>query len=212
MGKRMIHYNKPTIIGLAVLDLSKLIMYDFHYNTIQRKYGSAARLLFTDTDSLTYHITTPDFYADMAEMAEQLDTSDYPKAHPLHSDRNKKVIGKFKDETNGTPIKSFVGLRAKMYSIHVPGAKKEHKCTAKGVKRSAIAQLTHDDYKRAIFGTSEEELRQKATFCLIRSTNHTLATLRVTKTSLCAYDDKRWVCDDNVTTLAHGHKDTLARL
>jgi len=56
------------------------------------------------------------------------------------------VIGKFKNETNGIimPNKSFPGLRAKMYSIHVPGVKKEHKCTSKGVKRSALARLTHN--------------------------------------------------------------------
>ena len=85
-------------------------MYDFHYNFIKTKY-SKAKLLFTDTDSLCYHIKTNDVYIDMYRNAEKFDTSDCPTEHFLHSDKNKKVLGKMKDETARVAIKEFTELR-----------------------------------------------------------------------------------------------------
>jgi hypothetical protein len=203
MKKTKIVYNRPMIVGMCILDLSKVLMYDFHYNTMKKRYGDKATLCFTDTDSLTYHIQTEDFYNDMKDNIEMYDTSDYPSDHPCYSNVNKKVIGKFKDELNGVPMMEFVGLRAKMYSILKDET--HNKATAKGIKRSVIKSLTHEQYKLAIFGTTKEELQQKVSFNLIRSENHQLNSIKVTKTGLCAYDDKRWVLDDNVHTLAHGH-------
>eukprot|EP00873_Tetraselmis_striata_P036320 jgi/Tetstr1/456584/TSEL_004118.t1 len=77
--------DKPIYMGAAILDLSKLLMFRFHYDVIKARYGAAARLLFTDTDSLCYHIETDDVYADMGQMAGHFDTSGYPKEHPLYS-------------------------------------------------------------------------------------------------------------------------------
>lgn len=207
MRKTQVKYNRPMIVGMCILDLSKVLMYDFHYNTIGKQYGSNAQLCFTDTDSLTYHIKTEDYYADMKQHLDLYDTSDYPKEHPCYSAANKKIIGKFKDETNSKPIYEFCGLRAKMYSILKD---EEHsKATAKGIKKNVIKRLTHNEFKAAIFGTTTEELQQKATFNLIRSTGHQLNSIKITKTGLCGYDDKRYILDDNVHTLAHGHYKTL---
>ena len=70
----------------------------------------------TDTDSLLFSCETNDIYQDMKESLDYFDTSDYPKEHTLFSDSNKKIVGKWKDETQGKPISEFVGLRSKMYS------------------------------------------------------------------------------------------------
>jgi hypothetical protein len=92
--------NKPIYLGFAVLDVSKLVIFDYHYNVMVKRYGSNARLLFSDTDSLCYHLFTDDVYRDMAEYIDLLDTSSYPRDHPLYSAVNAKVIGKMKDECN----------------------------------------------------------------------------------------------------------------
>eukprot|EP00873_Tetraselmis_striata_P003265 jgi/Tetstr1/423529/TSEL_014202.t1 len=77
--------DKPIYMGAAILDLSKLLMFRFHYDVIKARYGAAARLLFTERTSLCYHIETDDVYADMGQMAGHFDTSGYPKEHPLYS-------------------------------------------------------------------------------------------------------------------------------
>ena len=119
MKKTHLIFNKPTYVGMSILDLAKLHMYDFHYNYIKPKNGDRTKLLFTDTDSLMYAIQTDDFYKDIAsDVLEKFDTSNYPKNHPsgIVTDFNKKVIGMFKDEAGGQQISKFVGLRAKLYA------------------------------------------------------------------------------------------------
>ena len=195
-----IELNKPIYVGFAILDLSKTLMYDFHYGYIKTKYGDNAQLCFTDTDSLLYDIKTADIYQDMASDADRFDTSDYSTDHFLHSVANKKVIGKMKDETASVPIKQFVGLRSKMYSMTYGGG--IEKKTAKGIKKSTIRQgLRHAMYKDALF----QEMVTQATMRVIRSLSHQLYSMVCNKKALSPYDDKRYVLDDKFTTRAHGH-------
>ena len=193
--------NKPIYTGFTVLELSKMHMYQFHYNHIMKKYGpQKAKLLFTDTDSLTYLITTDDVYEDMKADADLYDTSDYPKDHPLHSNINKKVIGKFKDETAGVPIAEFVGLRAKMYSIKTEDGKEEKK--GKGIKKSVLKkEVKHQDYKDCLF----EQKEYQHSMMGFQSRQHQVYTINQTKKSLSPFDDKRFILEDGFTTRAHGH-------
>ena len=101
---------------MCILDLSKTLMYDFHYNYIKKKYNDKAKLLFTDTDSLTYKIETEDVCADFWSDKDKFDNSEYPENSPYFNKSNKKVIGKFKDEVSEISINEFIGLRSKMYS------------------------------------------------------------------------------------------------
>ena len=100
MKKTSLTMNKPIYLGMCILDLSKTIMYDFHYNYIKPKYGDKGKLLFTDTDSLMYEIETEDFYKDISEdVKDRFDTRGYPHNHPsgIPTGCNKKVLGMFKD-------------------------------------------------------------------------------------------------------------------
>ena len=122
MKKTEVYFNKPIYVGQAILDLSKTLMFDFHYNYIRKKYDNKAELLFTDTDSLMYLIQTDDFYRDIKQdIKKKFDTSDFYEYHPsgIKTDVNKKVIGKFKDEAAGNQITHFVGLRPKLYTFKV---------------------------------------------------------------------------------------------
>ena len=117
MAKTEIKLIKPTYVGMSILDLSKAFMFTFHYDKIKQKYGGNAKLLMTDTDSLVYHIKTEDIYEDMLQERNAYDTSEYSSSHKFFSVKNKRVLGKMKDEYKGNLIKKFVGLRPKMYSI-----------------------------------------------------------------------------------------------
>jgi hypothetical protein len=206
MGKTQINYDKPMIVGMCILDLSKHLMYNFHYNTMKKQYGDKCRLLFTDTDSLCYHIKTDDVYEDMKQDADVYDFSDYPKSHPLYSDANKKIIGKFKDESSGKPIIEFCGLRAKMYCFLTDEDKT--KAVAKGCKKNVIKSFKMNNYKDCLFGNTKEQLQQKCSANFIRQKNHQVHSVRITKVSLSGLDDKRYITSDNIHTFAHGHYKT----
>jgi len=109
--KTKVYYNKPVYIGLCTLDISKSLMYDFHYNYIKEKYKDKAKLLFTDTDSLIYHIATEDVYADISNDVDKwFDTIDYKEDHPsrIRTEINKKVPGKFRDEASDNKLKKLL--------------------------------------------------------------------------------------------------------
>ena len=147
--KETLTLNRPAYVGMCILDLSKTLMYDFHYNYVKAKYGDKAKLLFTDTDSLTYEIEAEDVYEDFWNDKDKFDNSDYSESSPFYNSENKKVIGKFKDEAAGVPIYEFVGLRSKMYSY----VKKDSKGgkTAKGIKENVIKKnITHENYKETL--------------------------------------------------------------
>ena len=137
-------------------------MYDFHYNAMQEKYThDTCKLLFTDTDSLCYHVKTDDIYADMEIMKDKFDFSGYPEDHPLYNKDNCAVIGLMKDESNGIPITEFVGLKPKMY-----GYKTDDKedIKAKGVKKCVVKnELYFDDFKNVLNLVQEKWDHQKDT-------------------------------------------------
>ena len=101
MSKVKVVMNKPVYLGQAILDLSKVVMYEFRYDYMKTKYGENLKLCYMDTDSLVYHIKTEDFYEDLAKVVKaRFDTNGYSKkdARPLPMELNKKVIGLMKDE------------------------------------------------------------------------------------------------------------------
>ena len=203
MKKTSLTMNKPVYLGMCILDLSKTLMYDFHYNYIIPKYGNKAKLLFTDTDSFLYEIETEDFYKDISgDVWDRFDTSGYKEGHPsgIPTGINKKVLGMFKDETAGKIIKEFVGLRSKLYSYIMEEGEENKKC--KGVKKQVVEEnITHEDYKTCLL-TGKEILRKQN---ILRSYDHEVYTEEVNKIALSAADDKRYLLKDSFDTLAWGH-------
>ena len=200
MKKTEVYFNKPVYVGQAILDLSKTLMFNFHYNYIQKKYKHRAELLFTDTDSLMYQIYTDDFYKDLSKDIEtKFDTSDYPPNHPygIVTGVNKKVIGMFKDEVAGKQITHFVGLRPKLYSFRIEEDKEVRKC--KGIKKNVIKKkLDFDDYVQCLFLGKKQMRKMK----IIRSENHDIYSKEVNKIALSNEDDKREVLLGKIKTIA----------
>ena len=200
MKKTHIFWNKPTFLGFSILDISKTLMYQYHYDHILPLYGDKAKLLLTDTDSFIYHIHTEDLYDDMRRNLDVYDTSDYDACHPCYSKTNCKVLGKFKDECGGIPAVEFIGLRSKMYSVQLDESGRT-KHTAKGIKKSTANTLTHANYKACL----QEHTTNNVTFNTIKSSNHTLKTTKIVKSGLNPFDDKRYLRPDSHDTWAYGH-------
>ena len=202
MRKTKVKMIKPIYLGFSILERSKTIMNDFVHGYLKPKYGSRAKVCYTDTDSIICDVQTDDVYKDMAgDAVEWFDTSNFPQDHPsgIVAGLNKKVLGKFKDECGGIPMKEYVGLRAKMYSHLTPAGETKR---AKGVKRCVVEKgLTHQDFKDCLL-THTEISREMRRF---QSRLHELFTLTCRKKALSAQDDKRHILPDGISTLAHGH-------
>lgn len=203
--KTKIKLDKPIYTGQAILDLSKLWMYRFHYDHMIPKYQEDLQLLFTDTDSLCYHIKTEDIYKDMLSDRQRFyDCSAYPKDHFLFSNENKKKIGYFKDEyADKAPITKFIGLRPKLYALRCDDDHEDKK--AKGVKKNYVKRkLEFEDYEECL----KTNQTKRCTYNDFKSENHRVYTISVNKIGLSPYDDKRWVSSDGVNTYAYGHTET----
>ena len=205
MGKTEIKRNKPVYLGQAILDLSKTLMYEFHYDYMRPRYGIKVKLCYMDTDSFVYEIETEDFYRDIAKDVEKMfDTSGYStdenRALAIRK-KIKKVIGLMKDELGGKIMTEFVALRAKMYVYRKIDKKVEDK-RCKGTKKCVVAEgLTFDDYKTCLFD-GETIYREQMLFV---NKNHKVYTINKHKIALNRDDDRKLVQADGITTLDRGH-------
>ena len=200
MHKRRLVLHKPVYTGMTILENSKILMYDFYYSHLKARYGPRCDLIYTDTDSLLLHIQTEDVYQDMKDHFWLYDTSNYSKDHPLYDARNKKVLGKMKDECGGEPIEEVVALRPKMYSIKKAGSNIKK---TKGVKKNVIErEITHENYKEAFFGKKQYMHKMK----ILCSEGHEMYGMCMNKISISPFDTKRWIAGDGVHTLAYGHR------
>ena len=149
--KEILTLNMPADMGMCMFHLSKTSMYDVHYNYIKKKYNDKAKLLFTDTDSLTYEIETKDAYEDFWSDKDKFDNNEHPENSPYFDKSIKKVIGKFKDEASGIPVNEFIGLKSKMYSY----LKDTDECgkTAKGTKKNVIKKDIHTRITKTFYST-----------------------------------------------------------
>ena len=145
--------NKPVYLGLSILELSKILMYEFWYDYVKPKYGEKAKLSYMDMDSLIVYIKTDDIYKDIAEDVEtKFDTSNCELDRPLPKGKNKKVIGLMKDELGGKIMTKFVGLRAKTYSCLMDDGSEYKK--VKGIKKCVIKRkLMFENYKNCLKAT-----------------------------------------------------------
>ena len=195
--KPVLVLHKPIYVEFTVLDLSKWMMYDFHYNFIKKIFN--AKLLFTDTDSLTYEIKSEDVYKEFYKWKDLFDFSNYSKDSKFYDDTNKKVIGKMKDEYGGVIIDQFIGLKSKMYSIKkIDGSESS---TAKGVNIAT----EFNEFKDVLFNKKVIRHKMKR----IQAKKHKIGTYEIDKISLSCFADKRQVLDDGVHTLPYFHKDSV---
>ena len=192
--KPVLIINEPIYVGFSILDLSKLLMYEFHCKYINSNID--AKLLLTDTDSLVYEIKTKDVYD-----KNLFDFSDYP----LDS-VNKKVIGKMKDEFKGRITSEFIGLKSKMYSLI--SVDDEQVTKTKGAHK----KIRHKEFVDVLFNKIVIRYNMKR----IQSKLHKIGTYDVCKISFLVLMIKDiyiyiyiyiYILDSGVNSLAYFHKD-----
>ena len=198
MGKIEINMKKPGYFGQAILDLSKTLMYEFHYDYMRPLYGSKVKLCYMDTNNFVYKIEAEDFNRDIAaDVESRLNTSGYSKddKKPLTIGKN-KVIGLMKDDQGGKIMTNFVALREKMSAyrkIDCLTAQHEHfvaccKKRYKGIKKCVVAEsLRLDDYKTCLFD-GEIVYREQILF---ENKKHQVYTVNKHKIALTRDHDKR---------------------
>ena len=169
MNKTKVKMNKPIYLGLSILEISKLLIYEFWYDYMKPKYGNNVKLCYMDTDSFIMNIKTEDFYKDIAnDVKKRFDTSNFEVNRPLPTGKNKKVIGLMKDELGGKIITEFVTLRPKNYSYLTDDCKEDKK--VKETKKCVIKRMIKfNDYKNCLL-KDEVILKSQQRF---RSKGHT---------------------------------------
>ena len=187
-SKTVVTLSKPVYVGFTILELSKLLMYQFHYDYVLKIFN--AKLLFTDTDSLVYEIKDSNVYDQCFKGKNLFDLSGYPNDSVYYDSSNKKVLGKMKDELNGSKIVEFIGLKSKMHSLISSDNKEVNE--AKGVNK----KLRHNEYVDVLFNKKVVRHKMKR----IHSKLHEIGTYDLNKISLSCFDDKRYVLGDGINT------------
>ena len=206
MCKPQVELCKPVYIGQAVLDYSKLEMYNLFYETLKKcSMLDHVELVGGDTDSfflaltMNKNVTLNDV---LKYLQPKFDSSNYPRDHPLYSTQNKAKLGCFKDETAGKEIEQMILLRPKMYSIKLKGLKDSIK-RGKGISKSIVKRLKHKTYKKVL----KDQTFTKVNMTILKSKHHNVATTTFSKRALSAWEDKRCWMSTNYS-LPHGHPDT----
>lgn len=203
--KKKVKLDTPLFLGFSILELSKLLMYKFYYEVLQPKYGDRMKLLFTDTDSLALEIKTDDIYEDMKQDEDLYDFSNYDEKHFLYSKKNKKVLGKMKDEAKGKIITEFIGLKSKCYIYNIEDGTKEELEKAKkhkGIKKKIVrSQIEIKDFTEALYNCKTQSYKIRS----FKMDKHVTVTQEQSKRGLNPFDDKRYILDDHINTLSYGH-------
>ena len=202
MNKTKVKMNKPIYLGLSILDISEILMYEFWYDYMKPKYNDNVKLCYMDTDSFVMNIKMSDFYKDIANDVEcKFDTSNYQVDRPLPAGKNKKIIGLMKDELGGKIITEFVTLRPKTYSYSTDNGKEDKK--AKGTKKCVIkSMIKFNDYKNCLL---KDEILLKSQQRFI-SKKHDVYMEDINKIALSNDHDKRIVSSDKITSYLYGYK------
>ena len=212
--KTEVKLDKPIYAGQKILDLSKMLMYDFHYNVIRKKYGASARLLFTDTDSLCYVINTDDIFDDMAELQQHFDFMKIKRSMPGGRlagtfPEGHGVVGLMKPEMDGDIITEMVLLKPKMYALQRLVAMKEGRAAVAAVEAARShpdpSTMSAADLKLRLdpdaMSKAQSQLR-KAEQVKAKGFKSSLTTFEVYKNSLF-HNQLEYVEDTNIRSKNH---------
>ena len=180
--------DKPIYLGFTLLELSKLLMYETYYDKLQPYFGQEIiQLHYMDCDSFVLSIETQNIINNLKNLEDLFDFSNLDKNHELFSNKNKKVVGKFKIETpENIWIDEFVALKSKSYAFKCGD---DSKNKLKGISKPYSRKIKFDEYKKFLDG---EDYQQECNNYILRSINHEMVLQRLKKSTLSIFDDKRY--------------------
>jgi hypothetical protein len=202
-NKKELVMDKPVYVGCSILDLSKVRMLDFHYNVMEKDFQDKYDLIYSDTDSLVYHVRNENFYKWCYDNSSEFDLSNMDNRY--FKNENNNVLGKFKSEVKSDIITEFIALSPKSYAynyMHFEVDKKTKEIgkfekikttkKAKGVSKSVTDKTINIGNYIKVLETGE---KQKRIVYSIRSFNQQLFTTKTEKICLTAYYDKMKLID-----------------
>lgn len=222
LNKQEIFFNKPIYVGMAILDLAKTAIYEFHYDYMKVNAPNCVAA-YTDTDAICYLLNKSPYDLMKKDCHQRFDTSDYSEDNIWGIPRvNKKVLGLLKDECKGDIMRRFVGLRAKMYAMEIETLNRETNQLEnviikkdKGVKKNIIkTRISFNDYVRCLQNFTgviiDDTLTDSSTKLyisqnLIQSKEHKVSSVTMPKLALSPDDDKRFLIPNSFETLPWGH-------
>ena len=217
--------NRPTILGVSILELSKCLTYDYFYSVLKKSFGDRIQLLYTDTDSFVLRIFTNSLENELKVIESTLDTSNYPTASPLFSMTHAKQLFKWKNECASSPILLFLALRPKCYAIlteeslkdlierqnqgvcpsNLPKALRNQELRNKGVIRTLCADMGIVPFLVSLLAKSFIS----ANFMKIELCGSIPHFVRITKSCLSFLDNKSMQKECFIHSLPYGSKSSL---
>lgn len=182
---RAIKLDRPYVLGFCTLEHAKALLYEYYYFNIYPRFQCPITLCYVDTDSYYLHVECNNIQSVLKSIEDTLDSSNYPKDHPLYSLKNKSKLLCVKDELAGRVVQEAYFLKSKCYSIKFDDTVKSK---LKGVSKVAVVKrITIDQYRAAI---------QKDDDCIyvhqmsIQNKQFTLYTTKSNRIALNSFDDK----------------------
>ena len=182
--------DKPILVGQAILDKSKELMYQFYYDYLKPKLEDKVNSMYMDTESFVLSIETDDFFRDIKDdLKEWFDTSGCDKSRVLPEELaksasvNKKIIYKMKDELGKRHMSEFVAIAPNVYAyqqIHIDNTRSVVKKARDANKSVTKKSLTFDLYKKCLFNNETVKCIQHR----IKSTPFCIDTVKMNKIGL----------------------------
>ncbi|VDO07232.1 unnamed protein product [Brugia timori] len=199
--KTSVSLKLPIYLGASILDLSKVLMYDFYYEKMPEIFDNVKyELCYMDTDSFIFTLQDHSLAPYLKKCPQYFDLSDYPESHELHNVNNKKVPGVFKDELVGKFVSEFISLAPKVYAYKLYEGNEVKK--AKGVLKTIVnKELCFDNYKKTLF---ENEIHVKSQQ-LFNVHSHNIRTIEQNKVALALRKNCKREFYDKINSYAFGH-------
>lgn len=201
LSKKEVKLNQLWPVGFSILELSKAHMLRMYYKKIRPTFHGKSSILLSDTDSYVLALGCPSVDSAITMLKDVMDTSNYPKTHSLYDESRKNVPGLLKNEMPTQDIVECVAVRSKVYALRT---EKSFDSRCKGVKKTARKAIPFEDFRDTVLSPTPKTV--VVTQYSIQSKNHVNRLMKLTKTAMTSFDDKRFLSVCGVHSFPYGSR------